>query len=377
MTAVRVDQALNDLASSKQKWAQLPLRSKLAYLDQVRALIFAEARAWVEAACVAKGIAVDSPLAGEEWMSGPYAVLTWINAVQETLTDIAAGRDPLEKFPVRQRTDGQTVVTVYPHGLQERLLLNGVSAEVWMQPGMTPASLRDEIATFYKRPSHDGRLALVLGAGNIASIPALDVLYKLYVDGEVVILKLNPVNAYLGPIFERALAPLVADGFLRFAYGAGDVGEYLTRHEAVETIHITGSEHTHDMIIYGPGAEGTVRKARDERLLAKPITSELGGVGPTIVVPGPWKRRTSGSRPSTSPPRSCTTTGSTASPRRCSCCPRSGPARRSSPTPSARPCPPLQPVPATTRDRTTGGPPPSRTIPQPKPWAAREPSSST
>ena len=290
MTDVRIDQALNDLASSKQKWAQLPLRSKLGYLDQVRVLIFAEARAWVEAACVAKGIAVGSPLAGEEWMSGPYAVLTWINAVQETLTDIAAGRDPLEKFGVRQRTDGQTVVTVYPHRLQERLLLNGFSAEVWMQPGTTPASLRDEIATFYKRPSHDGRLALVLGAGNIASIPALDVLYKLYADGEVVILKLNPVNAYLGPIFERALAPLVADGFLRFAYGAGDVGEYLTRHEAVETIHITGSEHTHDVIIYGPGAEGTLRKARDERLLTKPITSELGGVGSTIVVPGPWKK---------------------------------------------------------------------------------------
>src|SRR5207249_10178324 len=104
------------------------------------------------------------------------------------------------------------VVPVSPHRLQERLLLNGFSAEVWMQPGTTPASLRDEVVTFHKRPSHDGRLALVLGAGNIASIPLLDVLYKLYVDGEVVILKLNPVNAYLGPIFERALAPLVADG---------------------------------------------------------------------------------------------------------------------------------------------------------------------
>ena len=38
------------------------------------------------------------------------------------------------------------------------------------------------------------------------------------------------------------------------------------------------------------GAEGAIRKARDERLLAKPITSELGGVAPTIVVPGPRKK---------------------------------------------------------------------------------------
>jgi aldehyde dehydrogenase (NAD(P)+) len=285
-----LDQALTDLKSNKQKWAQLALKYKLDYLDRVRVFVFAEARTWVDAACQAKGIAVGSPLAGEEWLSGPYAVLTWINAVQDTLTDVAADREPMKKFTVRQRSDGQTVVTVYPHGRQERLLLNGVSAEVWMQPGTTPASLRNEVATFYKRPSHDGRLALVLGAGNIASIPALDVLYKLYAHGEVVILKLNPVNAYLGPIFERAFAPFVADGFLRFAHGAGDVGEYLTRHQAVETIHITGSEHTHDDIIYGSGSAGTVRKARDERLLAKPITSELGGVGPTIVVPGPWNK---------------------------------------------------------------------------------------
>jgi hypothetical protein len=52
---------------------------------------------------------------------------------------------------------------------------------------------------------------------------------------------MNPVNEYLGPVFEDIFAPLIRDGYLQFVYGGGDVGEYLTRHELVRAIHITGS----------------------------------------------------------------------------------------------------------------------------------------
>src|SRR5664279_5620280 len=134
---------------------------------------------------------------------------------------------------------GSPVVTVYPHGAQDRLLLNGFSVEVWMQRGSPPASLPAEIATFYRRPWHDGRLALVLGAGNIASIPALDVLYRLYVSGEVVILKLNPVNACLGPTLR-----------LR-SRGCRDVPDHARGRR--DDPH---PGHTHDVIIYGPGGRG-------------------------------------------------------------------------------------------------------------------------
>ena len=136
---VDVDQSVATLVQHKDEWATLPIARKLDHLQKMRQKTDDVAERWVNAAVKAKRVPADSPLAGEEWMSGPYAVLTWINAVQETLTEIAAGRDPLEKFAVRQRTDGQTVITVYPHRVQERLLLNGFSAEVWMQPGTTPA----------------------------------------------------------------------------------------------------------------------------------------------------------------------------------------------------------------------------------------------
>ncbi len=46
----------------------------------------------------------------------------------------------------------------------------------------------------------------MLGAGNVASIPPMDALYKMFVDGNVCLVKLNPVNEYLGPFYEEALA---------------------------------------------------------------------------------------------------------------------------------------------------------------------------
>ena len=288
MTDSAPDQALADLTAAKQRFAGLSIADKVGYLERLRPLVRDAAAEWVAAAIEAKTIPAGSPLAGEEWISGPYAVLTWMAAAIQTLDAVACGDDPLKGFPIRQRPDGQTIVRVYPHGLKERLLLHGFSAEVWMQPGTAPASLPGEIARRV-RPNHGpGKVALVLGAGNIASIPLLDVLYKLYADGEVVILKMNPVNAYLRPIFERAFAPLVADGYLRFVYGGGDVGAYLCTHPSVDTIHITGSEHTHDLIVYGAGDEGAARKLRNEPVIDKPITSELGGVGATIIVAGPW-----------------------------------------------------------------------------------------
>jgi aldehyde dehydrogenase (NAD(P)+) len=90
-------------------------------------------------------------------------------------------------------------------------------------------------------------------------------------------LKMNPVNEYLGPIFERAFEAFIDAGYVRFAYGGADVGAYLCAHPAVEEIHITGSEATHNAIVANAG----------ER---KRITSELGNVSPTIVIPGPWSQ---------------------------------------------------------------------------------------
>jgi aldehyde dehydrogenase (NAD(P)+) len=284
-----LDQALATLAEHKTVWARLPIKDKIQYLIEVRQATLGNAQRWADAETKAKQLHVGSPLVGAEaWLAGPYGLVAWVSASIRTLTALNTGADLLDHVKLHRGVDGKLVARVLPFDMYEELLFHGITADVWMQEGVTEQNLRENMASFYRREDPDGELALVLGAGNVSAIVPLDILDRMINCGEVVICKMNPVNEYLGPIFENIFAQLVRDGYLAFVYGAGDVGAYLTRHDAVQAIHITGSAHTHDLIVYGPGEEGQRRKAADDRVVDKPINSELGGVGATIVLPGPW-----------------------------------------------------------------------------------------
>ncbi|MFI7020550.1 hypothetical protein [Streptomyces sp. NPDC050164] len=125
-------------------------------------------------------------------------------------------------------------------------------------------------------------------AGNITSVPILDVLYELYAHNRVVALKLNPVTDGLLDVFNRVLAPLIdlgRSGSSPVAPTSG--GTWCTTRRS--TVHMTGSAAIHDAIVSGTGTEGAGRKKAGTPLLDKPATSELGGVSsPTIVLPGGW-----------------------------------------------------------------------------------------
>lgn len=245
-------------------------------LLHMRARLGQRAADWVDASVRGKQLDPGSPWVGEEWMSGPWAVAVAISAYLVTLGALARGHVP--QFKTSTRADGRIVAHVFPANIFDRLLLSGISADVWMQPDITLENLAEHIAVFYRDKNPRGKVALVLGAGNIASIAPLDVLYRLYAFGQVVVLKPSPINDYLGPIWEDIFAPFIAAGYVRFAYGGADVGEYLTHHADVDEIHITGNARTHDAIFFGDHAAG----------LDKPTTCELGSVCPTIILPGKW-----------------------------------------------------------------------------------------
>jgi acyl-CoA reductase-like NAD-dependent aldehyde dehydrogenase len=163
-------------------------------------------------------------------------------------------------------------------------MLAGITADVWIEPGK-PAS----VGRIYREPKGQGKLCLVLGAGNVSSIPPMDVLYKLFVEDEVVILKMNPVNAVAGPHIERTLKCLVDAGYLAIVYGGADVGAHLASHPEVDTLHVTGSDRTYDAIVWGSSPdEQKQRKAANTPINTRPFTAELGCVTPCIVVPGEW-----------------------------------------------------------------------------------------
>ncbi len=282
-----IDADLSQLSANKQQWATLPIRQKIDYLEQCIVNLVQVMPQWVEKAAQAKGIPAQSPLVGEEWIGGPWATLHNIQGLLKSLRALEKGgyRRPPR---LRQRKDGQVIATVFPHQLMDRIILSGYRTEVWMQKEVSLDNFYDHIAHFYKQTNPQSKVILVLGAGNVASIAPMDILYKMFAEGGVVILKPNPVNDYLMPFYEAVFAPLVRDGYLRFAHGGSEIGAYLVDHDLVDEIHITGSIATYERIVFGAGEEGKARKARNEPRLQKRITSELGGVSPVIIVPGPW-----------------------------------------------------------------------------------------
>lgn len=286
------DEKLRLLHSKKKEWAMLSLRKKRRLIEGLQEGIYATATKQIEAAILAKGVSPKSPEVAEEWLAGPMVTLRNLRYLAKSLDDLIVGKKPqLPSNAVRVRPDGKTVARVFPSGHYDKVMYSGFSGEIWMQDDVTPENIADTQAVFYDEENPKGALALVLGAGNVASIGPLDVVYKLFVEGQVCILKMNPVNDYLGKFIEEAFAEFIDAGYLAMAYGGAAMGEYLCQHEHVEEIHITGSDRTHDAIVFGVGKEGEKRKKENKPQLDKRITSELGNVSPIIVIPGKWSAK--------------------------------------------------------------------------------------
>ena len=283
-----LDREIAVLRSSAREWVTTPLARKRKLLEALRAATAEVAGEWVRLSCQAKGIAPNSPAAGEEWMSGPYALLSNVAALIRLVEQLEAGGNPLDRIRVRTLPSGQVALRAFPADARDRMLA-GYTGYVWLRPGVTLEQARAGVARHLRDTTLPGEVGLVLGAGNINSIPPLDGLTKLYQDNAVALIKLNPVNAYLEPVLNKAFAAFVERGFVRITAGGVDVGSYLVRHPEVDSIHITGNSASHDAIVFGPGEQGARRKRAREPLITKPITSELGGVGPVVVVPGRWK----------------------------------------------------------------------------------------
>ncbi len=284
-----LDAAIGVLARSKQTWARTDCDQRIAILKDIKDRLHSVSEDWAQAACRKKQIPEGSPLEGEEWISGPYTVMAACNSLIATLSRMT-GKSYLDDLPTRRVADQQLAVCVLPHSVWDHLLLSGIKADIWMQPGVTAENLHQSAAGAYDvlDSQRNGSVSLVLGAGNIAAIAPLDCFQKLFAEHSVVLLKMNPVNDYLVDFLEPALKPLVDIGALRIVRGGTDVGEYLCNHPDIDTIHITGAEASHDAIVWGSGPEGIENKRQGTPRNTRTITSELGAVCPTIVVPGPW-----------------------------------------------------------------------------------------
>ncbi len=275
-----IDQKLERLSSRKEAWLRVSVQERVRLLRRIEARLDDVALPWGMACARAGGFLPSENGAGEGLIAS--AVIT-ARGLRQTREALERGARP--KVSTKVRRNGQVVAKVLPSGLTDALLFARITAEVWLEPGADPTQGR-----IYRENHPDpARVCLVLGAGNIPSIAPTDVLYKLFVEDQVVVLKMNPVNEFGGPFLERLFQPLIDEGYLAVVYGGVEQGKYLTTHALVDALHITGSTNTYDAIVWGDTPEEqAANKAANKKRVDKPFTSELGNVTPILVVPGDW-----------------------------------------------------------------------------------------
>ncbi|MDI6801317.1 MAG: aldehyde dehydrogenase family protein [Thermodesulfovibrionales bacterium] len=282
-----IDEALKVLQANKDAWVRFGIDERIAILDEIKHDMLKVADRWIAASISAKGVPENSNGEGEEWLT-LSGVFRYVRLLRQSLIDIQKHGRPQISGTVTTRSDGQVVAQVFPQTKFDSILFRGFTGEVWMEPCVTSEEVISAQARIYRDKNHKGKVVALLGAGNNLVLTPVDLLYKFFIEDQVVALKTNPVNAYLGHLMEEGFRALVQRGFLRVVYGGVAEGSYLCYHPAVDEIHLIGSDKTFEAIVFGRGTEGTGRKAERNPLVTKRFTAELGNITPVIIVPGPW-----------------------------------------------------------------------------------------
>jgi acyl-CoA reductase-like NAD-dependent aldehyde dehydrogenase len=282
-----LDAAVAEVRAGAKAWTRASADARVRLLDEVLAAGLAVADRWTELAVRHEGLDPAAPESAEEAIVGPYIFLRGVRLHRDAMRDIARHGRPRIPGGARTLADGRVVARVMPTDAVDRLTYLGTSADVWMDRGLELEDLPGTMAVAHRTPP-PGRVCLVLGAGNASSIGPLDAIHKVFVELQVVVLKTHPVMAHLSEVHEAALAPLVRAGLVRIVHGDAAEGAYLAGHPGVDTLHVTGSDRTYEAIVFGTGPDGEDRKRRDDPILHKPFSAELGNLTPIIVVPGRW-----------------------------------------------------------------------------------------
>ena len=180
---------------------------------------------------------------------------------------------------------------VFPTKSIEKLLFPFLEGEIRFGKNLSFEQINEFRGFANRFKNNKPKITLILGAGNVSSIPILDALFHMIAYKSVIYMKLNPVNDYLLPIFIQIFEPFVSRGYMVISEGDMEASKYLTEHDGFHQTHLTGSNFTYENIVYGRILDDKERSLKSlPKINKKPITTELGNVTPIIVHPGNWSR---------------------------------------------------------------------------------------
>ena len=280
LTKLDIDRYITTLRTNSKEFNNISDVQLSSMLENVISNINEVAYFWSTVCSDNKGT-TKTPAEGEEWLGGPFAAVI---ATQYYIETLQSNDDLSLNFFNKEENSYK----VFPNKFIEKITFPFINAKVYFNKSMSFEDI-NKFRGFSRRFDIDPSITLVLGAGNFSSIPYLDVLYHLITRRSVILLKLNPVNEYLKPVFEKVFQNFIERGYVIITTGNIEESKYMATHAGVNHIHLTGSDKTFEEIVYGRELNDKEKKLKNIlKVNTKPITSELGNVTPFIIHPGKW-----------------------------------------------------------------------------------------
>ena len=281
LTKLEIDRNINTLRVNSKEFSTIDNTKLISMLEESIKNIKDVAYYWATVSAENKGVS-NTIAEGEEWLGGPFATVFGIQYYIDTLKDL---NKPLDEELFNKNLN---TYKVFPNNILERIFFPFISAEIKFNKNIKFNEI-EEFRGFAMRYKHKPSISLILGAGNVSCIPLLDAIYHLVAKRSVVYIKLNPVNEYLLPVYEKVFNNFISSGYMVITKGNVEESKYMTEHNGIDHIHLTGSDETYENIVYGRKLNNEEKKLKSlDKINSKSFSSELGNVTPIIVHPGKW-----------------------------------------------------------------------------------------
>ncbi|UCC92206.1 MAG: hypothetical protein JSW25_05895, partial [Thermoplasmata archaeon] len=128
-----LDRALEELASHRQEWVDLPIAERLALVRRIKKDFLPVMERWSRLSEMAHGTEGRSFGNDSEWIDIALINRTH-SALERSLRGIERTGRPKVTGGYSTRPDGQVVAHVYPDSRAHRILYQGTTMEVWLEP---------------------------------------------------------------------------------------------------------------------------------------------------------------------------------------------------------------------------------------------------
>ena len=182
---IDIDRNISKLRVNSAEFLNLDKANLISMLEQTVDNIKTISYYWASLSSEKKGHLTKSK-EGEEWIGGPFSCIYALQYFIEYLQN-DNGLD-ISKFDEKTKS-----YKVFPTKNIEKLLFPFLEGEIRFGKNLNFNQINEYRGFANRFNNNKPKITLILGAGNVSSIPVLDALFHMIAHKSVIYIKLNPV----------------------------------------------------------------------------------------------------------------------------------------------------------------------------------------